>query len=678
MSAVPQSPTTTRTHFKLYFYAAVIHAIHQISAIFESQQAAFEQFPFLIGYINELAAYGLQGQTTSTARKCWRDVIANYERTETGYMPLKVLCKALDLSPSAVNLWFIVGLAEEDPRFGLLFEALHGIAGQHRPSLGLLETWWRDSDDGSSARDLITELQQAQLIQITNPDAPRIDWALEPITLLWDMLRRDHADTRLPEGLTYRTPDTLLSLNELILSDELGRTLARVPALLESGEVRTLIVRGQQHNGRKTLIGALARMIDQGQLVIEKQDRPDKPPLPIGLLATLLRAVPTFTFDLTPGETAKLPPLHGYDGFVSAAMSQQGGLENGDQALTLRLGMPDVAARREHWRIGFEGYPVVDLNTISTRYRMTGGSIRGAAKLARAYARMKGAESITAADVQEASHSLNQQALDRMAVYVPPVGDWRSLAVNEATLEELHHLVSRCHHRETLHSTVNATLGAQMNAGVRALFTGPTGTGKTLAARVVAGVLQMDLFRLDLATVVNKFIGETEKNLNIIFNQAEARDVIVLIDEGDALMTQRTNVQSSNDRYANLETNYLLQRLESYEGIVLITTNASDRIDNAFQRRMDVVVEFRAPDVNERWAILMLHLPPDHAVDDGLLREIASRCMLMGGQIRNIVLHASILALEAGSPITASHLDAAVRREYRKSGAVCPLRSLSH
>src|SRR5204863_8161328 len=125
----------------------------------------------------------------------------------------------------------------------------------------------------------------------------------------------------------------------------------------------------------------------------------------------------------------------------------------------------------------------------------------------------------------------------------------------------------------------------------------------TLAARLLASVLQKDLYRLDLSSVANKYLGETEKSLNQIFAHAEELDVILLLDEGDALLTRRTNVQTSNDRYANLETNYLLQRLEVFEGILIVTTNANDRIDSAFQRCMDVVVDFRLPDVAERWAI---------------------------------------------------------------------------
>jgi SpoVK/Ycf46/Vps4 family AAA+-type ATPase len=149
-----------------------------------------------------------------------------------------------------------------------------------------------------------------------------------------------------------------------------------------------------------------------------------------------------------------------------------------------------------------------------------------------------------------------------------------------------------------------------------------------------------------------------------------------LLDEGDALMTQRTSVSSSNDRYANLETNFLLQRIESFEGILIVTTNAAERIDTAFQRRMDVVLPFRPPDAEERWAIWQMHLPPGHGVDAAWLGEISARCVLTGGQIRNAALHATMLALDDGGRIMSLHLESAVQREYRKAGGVCPLRRL--
>ncbi len=162
-----------------------------------------------------------------------------------------------------------------------------------------------------------------------------------------------------------------------------------------------------------------------------------------------------------------------------------------------------------------------------------------------------------------------------------------------------------------------------------------------------------------------------------MFTLAEELDVILLLDEGDALLAQRTGVQNSNDRYANLETNFLLQRLEAFEGVVLVTTNAGAHIDTAFQRRIDVVVDFRAPDASERHCLWQLHLPVEHAVDANALAEIASRCQLSGGQIRNAVLHATLLATEAKRTVSTAHVEAAVLREYRKAGGICPLRHLS-
>ncbi|HEY3080601.1 MAG TPA: ATP-binding protein, partial [Chloroflexota bacterium] len=308
-------------------------------------------------------------------------------------------------------------------------------------------------------------------------------------------------------------------------------------------------------------------------------------------------------------------------------------------------------------------------------FRMTGGNIRRAASLARSYAALDGRCAVTLTDARQASRALNRPALDTLATPVAADGDWGQLAVAAETMRELRHLELRCRHRERMGASVGASLEADLNAGVRALFSGPSGTGKSLAARLLAATLGMDLYRLDLSTVVNKYIGETEKNLSRVFARAEELDVILLLDEGDSLLTQRTTVQTSNDRYANLETNYLLQRLESFEGILIVTTNANQRIDDAFQRRIDVVVDFHPPEPAERWAIWQLHLPAAHGVEPALLDDVARRCGLSGGQIRNAVLHASLLGMEDGGTIASAHLEAAVEREYRKMGAVCPLRT---
>jgi SpoVK/Ycf46/Vps4 family AAA+-type ATPase len=186
-------------------------------------------------------------------------------------------------------------------------------------------------------------------------------------------------------------------------------------------------------------------------------------------------------------------------------------------------------------------------------------------------------------------------------------------------------------------------------------------------------VLALDLYRVDLAAVVNKYIGETERNLDRMLTRAEELDIVLLLDEGDALMTRRTDVSSANDRYANLETNFLLQRLETFDGIVVVTSNAAGRIDPAFLRRIDVTVDFVPPDAALRRRIWNAHLPPNHQVSEPLLDDLARRCSLTGGQIRNAAVHASLLAIDHNGPVGSAEILDAVRREYQRAGASSPL-----
>lgn len=697
-------PTPAR-HFGLYFYAAVLHLMRQAIYSFGSWEELFKELPFLGGYYQELAEHGLDGMSLEEAGTHLRDSLLACEGNASVHLPLRALRESAGLDYAALALLVSIGLIEEDARFGSAFEILQEMPGQHRPTLGFLSSWQGAFTEHRQARAALRHLQELGLVHVINPDAPRTEWAFQIPGLLWDAMRGEAYDAP-AHWMRYHPTDKQIARDELIVSAALRQELSTIPLLLAKGEARALIVRGPQHNGRRTLAGSIARSLGRAVLEIEGVNcKPDDERWKlIGPLSTMMQALPLVVLDLSPGETADLPVMSGYDGPVIIVLGKQGGVRGPcvESALTLTLEMPDAEGRRQHWlrvtrqhaeddrhqpdTTGESGqaykFKIADhsfadayeLEQISERFRMTGGNIRRAASMAYAYAALEGRASITVSDVQKASRELNRQALDMLAVRVETVGDWSHLAVRQETRRELFNLESRCRHRERLHESVNENLGRQLNRGVRALFTGPSGTGKTLAARLLASVLNMDLYRLDLSSVVSKYIGETEKSLNQIFSRAEELDVILLLDEGDALLTQRTSVQTSNDRYANLETNYLLQRLESFEGILIVTTNAGERIDGAFQRRMDVVVDFRPPEAAELWAIWQLHLPPEHAVDENLLSEVARRCALSGGQIRNAVLHASLLALNNGGVLTSAYLESAVQREYRKAGAVCPLR----
>ncbi|HVF43556.1 MAG TPA: ATP-binding protein [Pyrinomonadaceae bacterium] len=680
MSPVPfdELPRTPAAHFKLYVFAAVSRVLAQAAETYGGRAGAVEQFPFLAAYEEQLSAHE-PDETDETDGAgldlWWQSSIAEWERGATERLPLRLLREACALPHDAMTLLLCAGLTEEDSRFGLLFEEVHGAAGQHRPTLGLVSAWWRAPEDCAGVRDHLRRLQALGLVQFMGTDAPRTEWALHVPALLWDVLRGETPDASAPWA-RYRAPEELLVLEELILPDELRAQLAQLPALLNSGAADALVVRGPRHNGRRTLVGAMARASGRALLEVRGLGQSDDARWQLlGPLSTMLHALPCVVLELGPGQFMEVPPLAGYDGPVGVVLGKQGGVSGEPiaRALTFVLEPPDPSARRSHWERALGAEACDEMDEIGARFRLTGGHITRAAGLARAYAGLRGRERVTASDVHEATRALNREALNTLATPVSTTGDWSHLSVSAETREALRDLESRCRHRESLPGLVGAMLGRQLNRGVRALFNGASGTGKTLAARMLAGALQSDLYRLDLSAVVNKYIGETEKNLNQVFALAEELDVILLLDEGDALLTQRTDVSNSNDRYANLETNYLLQRLENYEGVLIVTTNASDRIDAAFQRRMDVVVTFATPTVAERWNIWQMHLPAAHDIAARLLDETAQRCELTGGQIRNAVLHATSLALSDGGRVNSAHFESAVRREYQKAGAVCPL-----
>jgi hypothetical protein len=683
-------PRTPAAHFRLHLLAAVSRLLRQVVETFGTHEETYERFPFLQGYRDLLATLEPNGLNDDLLDGWWQGSLRQWEATVESNLPIQALRDGSNgngLDSEVITLLITAGLVEEDLRFGQLFESMQDGPMSRRPSVGLLQAWWCDETGYGTVRGHIRRLRELGLIQLVNAETSGLETSVQVNPILWEALRGETAERPSP-WLSWRKAESLPDLDDLVIADSLRDRVVKLLATLEKGEAQALILRGPQRNGRRTLLGAIARATGRGMLEIggfqhqghqanDQRWLPDDSRWQIaGVLATLLHAIPVIVSEIPPGENLELPCWRGYDGLTGVVLGKQGGVIGAsvERAITLQLDMPDPTARLRHWEAGLGTSRAENLGLIGERFRMTSGNIRRAARLAAVNAALSGHNDVTVADVQQASRILNRQTLETLATPLPVSGDWNSLAVSSESVEELLLLETRCRHRERLRQSLGGDFGAHLTAGVRALFTGPSGTGKTLAAKLLASSLQMDLYRLDLSAVVNKYIGETEKNLNQIFARAEELDVILLLDEGDALLTQRTEVSNANDRYANLETNYLLQRLESFDGILIVTTNAGDRIDTAFQRRMDVVISFPTPDVTERWRIWQLHLPISHKIPFDLLDEVALRCELTGGQIRNAALHTSLLALSSGELITAAHLESALSREYRKVGSICPLR----
>ncbi|MGW2650128.1 AAA family ATPase [Streptomyces sp. NPDC001393] len=258
-----------------------------------------------------------------------------------------------------------------------------------------------------------------------------------------------------------------------------------------------------------------------------------------------------------------------------------------------------------------------------------------------------------------------RMALDELGRRVEPRAGWDDLVVAERQRAILREIVAHVRRRATVHQEWGFEGVLRRGLGVTALFAGGSGTGKTLAAEVMAGELGVDLFVIDLSQVVSKYIGETEKNLRRVFDAAERGGALLLFDEADSLFGKRSEVKDSHDRYANLEVSYLLMRMESYRGLAVLTTNMKKALDNAFMRRIRFVVDFPFPSVPER-AEIWRRVIPDRTPTEGLEPERLAQLTVAGGSIRNIALAGAFLAAEEGSPVRMRHMLAAARTEYLK------------
>lgn len=709
-------------HFQAYLLSTVTHLMVQSAPADGDLETLLSTFPFFREYLADIPT-----ENWSDAEGWFRWLLAFETRHEQVHLPLRELRGALSSGTSeqaghaSVQLLLASGIQEEDPRFGLLFDAMQGTSGQQRPTLGLLSAWWHDASNTQDGRYLLQRLRGFGLIRVDNPSSPRTCWSLQVHSQIWDALR---GQPLFASGVDIRqvAPHQLGDFETLVVPVRVRQELESAVELLRTGYALQLLLEGPPQVGRATAFGAIAKALGKGLLLISapslsgyrrdpgnglvEMPVPQSVPVEHWLhghaLGVLLGALPVFRIDSGFGESVSVAPSPWVLPWGLTAPSDVSVALNGETA-SLRIGIPapDVEERKRLWRVSLQAArsraPAANvvacteetLEVIARQHRLMGGTIARLAPSALARARLTDDTSGPAAlddvslrplgpqHVAVALRQLQRQELSGFAARLPADVDANTLALPRSTLQELDDLQTRCEYREHLASMGGAAFGGHKSVGVRALFQGPSGTGKTLAARVLGARLNKDVYCVDLAATVSKFIGDTNKHLQGLFRAAESHDVILLLDEGDSLLGQRTSVQTAVDRYANLETNFLLQRLESYDGIVVVTTNAADRIDSAFTRRMDSIITFRLPDPPTRHKLWHQHLPETHRVAPAHLQEIATRCDLTGGQIRNVVLHALLLASSSQSAIDDAILGKAVRGEYDRAGRVCPLRSVS-
>lgn len=269
-------------------------------------------------------------------------------------------------------------------------------------------------------------------------------------------------------------------------------------------------------------------------------------------------------------------------------------------------------------------------------------------------------------DIDAAVRRLASGPLEQLTRRIAPERTWDDIVLSPERKQLLRSVVDRYQHSNQVFDTWG--FSPNPSRGLVALFSGPSGTGKTLASEIIAGELGLDVFKLDLSSVVSKYIGETEKNLEQIFDAASAGNMVLFFDEADSLFGKRSEVKDARDRYANIEVSYLLQRLEAYDGLVVLATNFEKNVDEAFLRRIHVRVEFSMPGADERRAIWLVNLPAAAPMVDLDLDWLAEQFELSGASIRNAAIHAAFAAAAAGSEITMEHAVRGVAHELRKMG----------
>lgn len=350
------------------------------------------------------------------------------------------------------------------------------------------------------------------------------------------------------------------------------------------------------------------------------------------------------------------------------------GVFEGTQFHAVEIPMPDVPVRKAAWQSALRALVSEDdpawAGHLAGQFRLTAGQIRDAADFAGRQRTMNnGQKDITLPDLFSACRSQSNHKLGELALKIEPAYDWEDLVLREDKLTQLKEICSQVKHRYRVFDEWGFGRKLSHGKGLSILFWGPSGTGKTMGAEVISHELRLDLYKIDLSGVVSKYIGETEKNLARVFREAQTSNAILFFDEADALFGKRTEVSDAHDRYANIETSYLLQKMEEYEGVVILATNLRENMDEAFTRRIRFIVEFPFPDEPSRLRIWQTHFPKEAPVSAEIDYEFLSKqFQIAGGNIKNIVLNAAFLAAENGGVIGMEHVLHGAKREYEKMG----------
>jgi hypothetical protein len=613
------------------------------------------------------------------------------------YLRLVALAESFDLCPFDVEVVVMCLAPEVDRRYERLYAYLHDDVTRRVPTVDLvLGLLCADLEAKLAARTRFTH--SAPLVRyglvtfVEDPAQPSYSLLdknirLEPRVARF-LLGDDETAERVRSYARIIVP--AVTFADLLFPAEFGASLARLAE--HAGDDLLLYCQGAYGVGKQSAAAACCRRWNATLLVVATDLLASCPAEEFALLlrlvdreARLQGAVMYWeNVDVLLGEEMRprlsllLSTSAAYPGPVFLAGDTRWEPVDAPATMTfvrLEFPAPGYAERLGLWSAALDGVAAtgLDLTAVSGKFRLTGGQIQDAAATARniAHARTPGAPQVTQDDLLAACRLQSNRKLAALAQRITPHYTWHDIVLPAERMEQLREIADQVRYRAVVYEAWGFERKVAGGRGLAVLFAGPSGTGKTMAADVLAHDLGLDLYKIDLSTVVSKYIGETEKNLARIFAEAASSNAVLFFDEADALFGKRSQVRDAHDRYANLEISYLLQKLEEHEGVVVLATNLRKNLDDAFVRRLHATIEFPVPDVEDRRRIWE-QIWPAAAPRDGYLDlgTLARQIELPGGNIRNIAVAGAFLAAADGGVVTMAHLVRATRREYQKMGKV--------
>ncbi|WP_327396842.1 AAA family ATPase [Streptomyces phaeochromogenes] len=613
---------------------------------------------------------------------------------------LVALAGLFDLHPVDVDVVVMCLAPEMDRRYERLYGYLHDDMTRRLPTVGLaLDMVSADRTERAAARTRFAPsapLVGHRLITLTE------DSAAPPHSLLGNTVRLDPrvagfllGDDELAGRLRpyARIVPPTGTFDDLHFPAEFGASLTRLSEHADDGLV--VYCQGPYGVGKQSAASAWSLRWKAPLLVVSADLLAERPMEEFAVLVALvdrearLQGAVMYweNVDALLGEQARprlsllLSTLAAHPAPVFLAGDTAWEPSDPPRGMTfvrLEFPAPGYDERLSLWESALDGLggtdrSALDLAAVSGKFRLSGGQIHDAAATARnlAHARAPGAPRLTQDDLYAACRLQSNRKLAELAQRITPHYAWDDIVLPADRMEQLREVADQVRYRALVYESWGFERKLANGRGLAVLFAGPSGTGKTMAADVLAHELGLDLYKIDLSTVVSKYIGETEKNLSRIFAEAATSNAVLFFDEADAMFGKRTQVRDAHDRHANLETSYLLQRMEQHEGVVVLATNLRKNLDDAFIRRLHVTIDFPVPGVEDRRRIWEQVWPKEAPLDGSVDPDLLARQIdLPGGNIRNIALAGAFLAAADGGVVTMGHLLRATRREYQKMGKI--------